>query len=35
MSGMKFQFDPEKPAGERVLLDTFTLEDGTPIDMEL
>lgn len=34
ISGMKFSFDPEKPVGQRILMDTFLMEDGTPFDIE-
>jgi 5'-nucleotidase len=33
-SGLKFKFDPEQPVGERVIVDSMTLDDGTPFDME-
>lgn len=33
-SGIKFSFDPEKPAGDRILMDTFVMEDGTPFDLD-
>ena len=34
VSGMKFSFDPTKPVGERILIDTFMMGDGSPFDPE-
>lgn len=33
-SGIKFKFDPEKPAGERILMDTLVEAEGNPFDVE-
>jgi 2',3'-cyclic-nucleotide 2'-phosphodiesterase (5'-nucleotidase family) len=33
-SGFKYSFDPEKPPGERIIIESLVLEDGTPMDLE-
>ena len=33
VSGLKFKFDPDQPVGSRVVKDSLTFEDGSPIDL--
>ena len=33
-SGVKFSFDPSKPAGERIIMETLRDDNDQPIDME-
>ena len=33
VSGLRFKFDPEKPAGKRILMETLTMIDGRSFEM--